>query len=214
MMNHTAATRGAIVLAPLALVPLLFGCGGGKTAVKSVDLDPSTSAAKAIELYDANADGALDDSELAKCPALAISVKQIDANGDKRLSLDEIRGLLERIQASGNPLSGTGIQVSLAGRPLSGATVKVTPAEFFQGALLPAQGVTDDQGMARPTIGDENLPEKLKGSPLMYPGLYAVEITHAEKQLPPRYNAATELGLLIDPTSREGAGGRFDLKAN
>jgi hypothetical protein len=214
MVSLEAARRGAISLAPLVLAPAILGCGGGQAAVKSVSLNPSSSAAKAIELYDANADGSLDDSELAKCPALAMSIKQVDANGDHRLNVDEIRGILERIQASGTPLSGAGIQVTLAGRPLAGATVKVTPAEFFEGALPPAEGVTDEQGLAHPTIGDENLPEKLKGSALMYPGLYAVEITHADQQLPPRYNAETELGLLIDPASREGSGGRFDLKAN
>jgi hypothetical protein len=67
--------------------------------------------------------------------------------------------------------------------------------------------------VARPTIGDEHVSEKLQGVPLLYPRLYHVEITHADVTIPARYNSATELGAEVDPASRTGTSGRFELEA-
>jgi hypothetical protein len=207
-------SRLEVTLLMLSLATVI-GCSGSVPAqVASADVDPTAAAANALASYDANKDGSLDASELSKCPALAGSLAGLDANGDHKLSGDEISQKLSAIQASGSNLTGTQCAVYLAGQPLAGATVKLVPPDILEGSLAPAEGVADDQGVARPSIGDENLPEKLKGAPLVYPGLYAVEITHPDRQIPARYNAQTELGILIDPTSRNDSGARFDLKSN
>jgi hypothetical protein len=54
----------------------------------------------------------------------------------------------------------------------------------------------------------------MAGAKLMFPGLYLVEITHPQVQLPARYNTATELGCELNPLSREGSSARFDLTSN
>jgi hypothetical protein len=62
-------------------------------------------------------------------------------------------------------------------------------------------------------MDDKELPNDLKGSRLMQPGLYHVEITHPTVTLPSRYNAATELGFEVDPVARGGVSANFDLKS-
>ncbi len=193
---------------------VITGCASGTVGVKPADVDPAAVAANAMTACDANGDGALESSELAKCPALASTLALFDADADHRLSSAEISRKFETIKNSGTRSTGVQCTVTLDGKPLSGATVKLLPPDIFDGSLLPAEGVTDEQGIARPSIGADNLPEKLKTAALVYPGLYTVEITHPDQQLPERYNAKSELGLLIDPTSREGGGARFDLKSN
>ena len=101
----------------------------------------------------------------------------------------------------------------LDSRPLSAATVRFRPVDMLGDAVADAQGVTDGQGIARPTIAAELLPDELKDISLLYAGLYHVEVTHAQKMLPSRYNTATELGFEVDPKSREGSSAKFDLKS-
>jgi hypothetical protein len=83
---------------------------------------------------------------------------------------------------------------------------------MFEGSIKPAQGVTDSSGIARMSLAEADLPEDLKSTLLMQPGLYYVEITHPKTALPARYNMATELGFEVDPSQREGTSARFDLK--
>ena len=49
--------------------------------------------------------------------------------------------------------------------------------------------------------------------PLVYAGLYSVEITHPQTQLAARYNTSTELGCYIDPAARDATSARFDLRS-
>jgi hypothetical protein len=214
MIRSNNLFHSTILLSELVAFALIVGCTGGSAKAPRAALDPAGAADAAMASYDANKDGALDASELSKCPALAYTLASLDANGDHKLSSDEISQKLSAIQSWGASAMGVPCNVSLDGRPLVGATVNLVPPDIFKDSLFPAKGVTDDQGVAHPTIGDENLAGKLKDIPLVYPGLYAVEIAHPNQQIPARYNTQTELGLLIDPTSREGAGARFDLKSN
>ncbi len=191
-----------------------MGCSKRPSKVVGADVDPVSAAARAIQSLDKSGDGAVDAAELAACPPLLQSLASVDANSDGAVSVDELQKRLAALFGSGSALTNFDCTVILAGRPLGGATLKLTPVEWLADSLVPAEGVTDDQGIVRPTIGDEHLPDKLKGAPLVHPGLYRVEITHAQSTIPPRYNTATELGAEIDPSSRTGTSARFDLKSN
>jgi hypothetical protein len=196
------------MIGALASLPLLAGCA----KPGQVSVSPEAAAGKAISLYDANNDGAIDAEEGASCPPLASSIRSYDADGDGRLTSEEIANRLKQLFDSSSNLAEVSLTVTLEGRPLSGATVRLRPVDFLAGAIPPAEGETDDAGVASPTIGDERLPEDFRGLPLVQHGLYYVEITHPERQLPGRYNTATELALVVDPSSREGSSARFDLK--
>jgi len=193
----------------LTSLPLLAGC----SKPGQVSVSPEAAAAQAISLYDANDDGGIDSEEAASCPPLASSMRSYDADGDGRLVPDEIASRLKQLFASSSNLAEIGLTATFEGRPLSGATVRLRPVEFLADAIPPAEGETDETGVAHPTIGDERLPADFRGLPLVQYGLYHVEITHPTTQLPSRYNTATELGFEVDPVSRTGTVARFDLKS-
>jgi hypothetical protein len=175
-------------------------------------VDGGDAAAFAIEHYDGNGDGALDKSELAKCPPLVAAMTNYDADGNGQLSADEIKNRLVRLYGSGAALTNVDCTVTVSGRPLRGAAVKFRPVEMLGDAVKPAESVTDEAGLARPAIADDQLPDDMAGTALVQPGLYHVEITHPDMALPARYNTATELGFEVDPVQRGGTTARFDLK--
>jgi hypothetical protein len=162
--------------------------------------------------YDANHDGALDSSELSRCPALAAVRLTFDTDGDDRLSAEEITGGVRRMFASPT-ICEMACTVTLNGRPLARATVRLRPLEMLGETLPLAEGVTDDQGNVHPTVDAELLPEEFRNLRLMFAGLYRVEITHPRTQLPRRYNNATELGCYVDPSASHGTSARFDLRS-
>jgi hypothetical protein len=200
---------GLVVWLPVLLLTSAGCLDRGPEKIRPVAVDPASAAASAMEKYDANHDGSLDKSELAASPALAAWFSVSD---DNKMTEDAIATRLAGM-FTGTSLLGVDCQVLLDGRPLSQATVRLVPEDIFGDALQPAEGITDESGAARPTIAAEDLPQNLQGTPLMAPGLYRVEITHSQVSLPSRYNAATELGMAIDPSQRNATGATFRLKS-
>src|SRR5262249_52757763 len=96
---------------------------------------------------------------------------------------------------------------------LRGATIKFRPVEMLGSSVKPGDGVTDESGVARIAMSNDDMPDDLKGASLMQPGLYYVEITHPDVALAARYNKATELGFEVDPSQRGGTAAQFDLKS-
>jgi hypothetical protein len=190
-----------------AAAMILAGC----SSPGAVGVDPESAAARAMELYDANKDGALDAEELKKSPSIAAAQTAYDANGDGRIETGEISQRLARLFAGKFNLAEVDITVTVDGQPLSGATVQLQPAEFVGSGMEPAKGVTDATGTVRPTIAAEQLPAEFRSSPLVQFGPYVVEVTHPERALPARYNSASELGMDVDPTSRSGLTTGFAL---
>jgi hypothetical protein len=166
-----------------------------------------------MEKYDANHDGAIDTAELASCPPLVAVMPRYDADGNGSLSADEIEARLVELYRTGAVLTNVDCTVTLHRRPLEGALVKFRPVDMLKPAVKPAQGIIDQSGRARLTVQDEDLPDDLKDTALMYPGLYHVEITHPKVDLPARYNDASELGFEVDPSLRDGMSAQFDLKS-
>jgi hypothetical protein len=209
--NRRASLEGVALLV-LSLAAAAGCSSGSQPRLSGASVDANAVAAKAMELYDANKDGAVDATEAAKCPPLGVSFAEFDADHDGRIASAELLAAIQGMSASGAAVTSFQCNVTYAGRPLEGASVKLVPDAMYGDALLPAQATTDGSGVARPTIGDENLPAKFAGAALLYPGLYRVEITHPQTQLAAKYNTATELGAAVNPASRNGASARFDLK--
>jgi hypothetical protein len=57
------------------------------------------------------------------------------------------------------------------------------------------------------------LPDEYREKPLVYAGLYRVEITHPRTLLASRYNTASELGCGVVPAARNGTLSKFDLRS-
>ena len=121
---------------------------------------------------------------------------------------------LTQMYGSGMSLTEMACTVTLQGRPLAGANVRLRPIEMLGDALPSAEGVTDAQrGRPSRRSTQSYYPTSFARQPLMYPGLYRVEITHPQTQLASRYNTATELGCMVDPAARAGTSVRFDLRS-
>jgi hypothetical protein len=196
-----------------SLVVFFVGCGQGPAAVELPSVDGSDVAAFAMEHFDANRDGALNASEMADCPPLVVALASYDADKNGELTGEEIDARISRLYGPGAALTSADCAVTLNGRPLQGATVKFRPVEMLGSSVKPAQGVTDQSGIARMALADNDLPDDLKGTALVHPGLYHVEITHPQIAIPASYNTATTLGFEVDPSQRTGTSASFDLKS-
>jgi hypothetical protein len=201
--------RHAIVVVANLCLAASIGCG----QKGAPNVSPAAAAARALELYDANHNAALDPDELAACPPLDAAAADFDANGDGVLTADEISERLMRMFDAGSGLSEATCTVTLDGRPLAGGKVLLRPAAMFEGSLHPAEGIADDSGLARMSIANNLLPAEDQAVPLAQFGLYHVEITHPDRELPARYNVATELAWKIDPLARGGSSAEFRLKS-
>jgi hypothetical protein len=152
--------------------------------------DAEGSAARAIELYDADGDGVLAGAELQASPALRAALAQIDADGDGRLNADEIAARMRQWQQVETSVVPIQCQVTLDDKPLAAATVHFVPAPFLSSDLLTAEGITDADGFVALSVGKT----EVVGIPC---GLYRVEISKADtgrEVIPARYNTQTTLG--------------------
>jgi hypothetical protein len=186
---------------------LLAGCTDSRRKrVEAPVLQPEEAARKAMEQYDANKDGLLEGAELDNCPALRDSLKEIDRDGDGRLSLDELTRRFESYVEGRIGLNNLPCRVSYRNNPLAGATITFEPESFLGSGFKPASGVTRPDGSVELQIEGESLP----GVPC---GLYKVRISKLENGreiIPAKYNTATTLGQEVHPGHRLSL--HFDLK--
>jgi hypothetical protein len=195
------------------LLSFAAGCSGSPAALRAPDIDATAAGKEAVALYDTNGDAAISATEVVKCPALLYAWRKIDANNDQQLSAEEITARIRTWSARGTALTDFKCTVLLNGRPLPGVEVALEPAPFFGGALQPARGETDDQGLASISIARDKLPDpSISGVCL---GLYTVRITsHVnEKLIPAKYNRNSELGQEVtdEPSPLEEGAVEFRL---
>jgi hypothetical protein len=183
------------------------GCTPGKqSAIAIPRVNQDAAAAKAIELYDKDADGALSVVELSKCPGVLAARKQYDANHDDQLTRDELAARLTALFSSGVGLAPVTCTVTRGSVPLDHAMVRFIPDPMLGDALKSASGTTDANGNASIAISDSDLPADQAGLNAMQPGIYRVEIEH-----PSIAESTGTLGCEIDPTSRGGTDPKFRL---
>jgi hypothetical protein len=161
---------------------------------------PQEAARAALAEYDANKDGYLDASELKRCPALLHGLKQIDKNGDNKLSANEIADRLASFQENNVGLVGIACRIKFDGKALEGATVTLEPEKFMGSGFERASGESDAGGHVILRI--EGL-----SAPGVRWGYYRIEVSKKDaggaELVPARYNSSTTLGQEVRPDRRE-----------
>jgi hypothetical protein len=163
-------------------------------------VDVSAAVEKAFELNDKDGSKSLNESELASSPGLLAALGRYDTDNDRQISYDEMTARLNSLYSSrGTAWMTVTCQVIQGGRPLAGAKVRFVPEPYLEDALQPAEGTTNPQGEVTPAVADDKIPESLKGSHVLQPGVYRVEIEHANVKQPHK-----PLGCEPDTLARNG----------
>lgn len=210
MTQETPPHRGAVAAAMLAATALL-SLPGCKTHVGPPPVDPEAATDAAIAQMDKDGDGMLNEEELAGSPPLLAALAEYDTTGDKKIDRDEMVFRLERMYESVGLTNAT-CKIFFDKRPLVGATVWYVPEPYLgEETTERAGGITNKEGVAHMTIPKEAIPEELQRLPMMQVGLYRIEVTHPNKEIPEKYNKATEIGFEVHPDAHEGQDARFNL---
>jgi hypothetical protein len=170
------------------------GCLGTPPAPEMPSFDPAGSAAAAMEQFDANKDGKLDATELAKSPGLAGALVELDANNDKSLDLAEISARLQNYADGGVARKMFAAQVQMNGAAVTDAEVRFVPEQFMLGAVAEGSGKTDSGGLV--TISIPNV-----DPPGINVGFYKVVVSKKDatgkETLPAKFNTETILGMEV-----------------
>lgn len=177
-----------------AVVASFVGCSGTPARISTPRVDASDAANQAIELYDADGDSALDKEELAACPAVLAMMGLYDRDSDGRVSHDELANRLDQLYGQKVGLTQLSVQVDYRGTSLADAQVVLEPEPYLGAAIEPAQGTTNERGIAMMTIPADALPDSLRNRKFLQCGTYKVRITHPQIDLPAKYNTETTLG--------------------
>ncbi|WP_146588556.1 hypothetical protein [Posidoniimonas polymericola] len=176
-----------------------LGCGSGSPAIPIPKVNPGGAAAAAMEMYDADADGALSTEEIAACPGLEAAAALYDSDGDGVITAAEIKTRLGKWRDAKIAIVSLSCKVTLDGRPLSDATVTLTPEGYLGDQINTASGVTGRRGSAVVSIPAEVMPAGSEGFRGVNYGTYRVAIEHPSVSIPERYQRTSVLGLEVAP---------------
>ena len=183
----------------------LAGClvaGSGCFDAKPIHPKYSAAAvaAEAMNEYDTNKDGKLDAKELERCPALKNALAELDKDGDKAISRQELEDCLEDFLKSKIAVMGVMCKVTRGGEPLVDAEVTFIPEKFHGGSINPGSGKTNGQGITELRCQDQ----PVSG---LSPGFYRVEVSLKDaggtETIPAQYNTQTKLGYFVHPELRK-----------
>jgi hypothetical protein len=185
-------------LIPLAL---MAGCFGPERA-DLPNFKPDKAAAAAMEMFDADGDGAISGEELDKSPGIKSAMQTIDANSDGSVSRDELTARIGNWLESKIGVAPAEFTIKQGKNPVGNADVTLEPEPFLTGILKTATGRTDIFGVVAPL--------SIPGG--MEIGLYRVKVSQkdqsGQERLPSKFNSETTLGVevhsLSDCVSREG----------
>ncbi len=156
-MKRWGARQLAAVASSLSFLAALPGCSGRASRVGAPDWDPPAIVERAMTELDANGDGQLDADELKHAPGLADGLRHIDHDGDGKISATEFEERLTRIAGDKLALRGRGYRITHRGRPVAGAEVRFEPEPFLGGVIEPAVGISDEEGVVRPSANVDGL---------------------------------------------------------
>jgi hypothetical protein len=172
---------------------MLAGCSESRVA-PPVKVNVEQAAQDAMKQLDANGDGFLDETELAKCPGLLSCLQAWDKDKDGKLSKAEIAEGLAPLKNNETGLRAVACRVYLDDQPLAGATVTLVPEKFLGPEMKPASGVSDGEGRVSLKVAGQ----QFAGVP---PGLYRIEVSRkdagGQEMVPPQYNKETTLGKAV-----------------
>ncbi|MGO9108332.1 MAG: EF-hand domain-containing protein [Thermoguttaceae bacterium] len=187
---HLAGNGVVRAFFPWAVVLGVAGCWKSGPPRISPELPDFSAAKRAMEMYDTNHDGLLDEKELEKVPGLKVALERLDTDHDGKISEKE---LADRIKSWASSRAGrvpVRVRVLHNGQPLSGAQVVLVPEKFLGAAILSGSGSTSEHGTASISASSPANPN-VRG---LSPGFYRVEITKDGEDIPARYNTETILG--------------------
>lgn len=183
---------------------LLTGCSQPSyEGYQSTSISSSSAARKALDAYDENSDGSLNESELAACPAILAAFSQYDSDGNGSVSRDELVARFDSLFFDGATFTNLECTITKGGRPVAGAKVKFTPEAFLGEGILPASGVTNRSGRTVVAAADEHVPESFLDRNVLQVAIYRVEVESGK--------SSALFGHEIDMLSRQGTAPRFDL---
>jgi len=185
------------ILGSLAL--LLFiaccGCSGKAARVKPPGINPQQAAAAAMEMFDANGDGALAADELDKSPGIRSALETIDANSDGQVSADELATRIRSWIDSKVGVAPAVFTLKKGNTPVGNAEVVLEPEPFLSEFVETATGTTDIFGVVAPL--------SIPGG--MQVGLFRIRVSQKDgggkEQLPAKYNTETTLGAEVHAQS-------------
>ena len=196
-------------LCGILLLSALVGCGPAVALWVLPELPASDAASKAMELYDANHDGFLDEKELEKAPGLRAAIKEVNTAHNGKISQQEIAA---RIQSWADSRAGRvtfTCRVLRNGKPLVGAKVQFVPERFLGDAIQSGSGKVSKSGVA--TINSPYPDDPKVGG--LSPGFYRVLITKDGEKIPAKYNTETTLGAeAANGSQADQHGMKFDLE--
>jgi hypothetical protein len=176
----------------------------GPAEIATPEWDPATATDRALAEYDSNGDRNLSRDELKKSPGLLSTIGRFDQDGNGSISAEELKSKLREIRQQEAALVAITCIVTRNNQPLEGATVKFVPEAFMGEDTKPATGITDRNGLAFPSVGDEELPEAYRGKVEgVHCGVFRVEVTHPTVPIPAKYNTQTELGRIVSRRDHE-----------
>ncbi|MBN2216110.1 MAG: hypothetical protein JW719_01910 [Pirellulales bacterium] len=202
-MNDRLKTLVALTLGVTLF--LAVGCNRTPSRVHPPGIDADAAGKAAMDQYDANKDGKVAGEELQKAPSLNAAIDNLDKDGDKAVSAEEVTERIKAWQDSRLGRTSIMIAVTYRGQPLDGAKVVFEPEQFLGAEVQPASGTTDPYGRA--TLNIEN--SKIPG---IAPGLYKVKITKDGMNIPAKYNTETTLGAEVARDAKDAeTGPTFNL---
>ena len=182
--------RGMIGFVLAASVLMDAGCSRRLSRVYPPSIDASSAAAKAVEMYDADGNGAMSGAELDKCPGLKAALAKIDGSGQGKITAEKIAARIKQWQETGIGRMQLFCTVLRNGKPLAGAEVKFVPEKFLGDEIKTASGKTNSRGRAALSVATSSRADP----PGVALGLYRVEISKAGESIPAKYNSETTLG--------------------
>jgi hypothetical protein len=200
----------------LLLASTLVGCSNKPKRIGLPEIDVEAASTKALEAYDKNADGKIAGDELDSTPALKAALRDLDSDGDRGLSKEEIGQRIQKWLDRKGGLVVLPCRVLWNGQPLAEATIRLVPEEFLGQDIKPAEGVTNELGIANIMLAPEDRPDPTFPQGIR-PGFFTVQVSKlsgGKEQIPDKYNTRTTLGAEVSYDAGWYAGGplQFDLR--
>ena len=171
-----------------------LGCSNGLGRVPQSDYSASAGA-DAVKSYDDDGDGAIGGTEFDQVPSLRAALAQVDTNGDKRVTAQEIDVRIQKWRDTQVAEMAVTCQVLLDGSPLANADVVFEPEAFLGPDVKPAMFKTSQHGAGSVSMAQEFLADP--SYPGMACGFYKVRVLSEVDDIPSRYNQGTTLGCEV-----------------